>query len=295
MNRHRHARNEVVEEHRPLNFARIAETIKWAASRIRKCIMFFASQLLLADVRWKAAVYVLLILMASVYSEYNQPLFDQYYVVRKDNVFNQYGTKMGWLWTSLLLLPFIWLTAMLRTNHRFYNAFFSTLRVIIASTLWFLCTKGFNRLEAHTAECIAGSSNLAPQDIYSPIECVNWAPGFDISGHTFLLLFSILILTEEARAYDELPPCPAPNDEHIPNRDEYLSFKRMRNVAQALYIALFFLHLFWDFQLIVTVLHYHTLAHKLVGALVAVACWYLTYKLGGCPIDAPGRVRLATD
>uniref|UniRef100_A0A914R4Y2 Uncharacterized protein n=1 Tax=Parascaris equorum TaxID=6256 RepID=A0A914R4Y2_PAREQ len=36
---------------------------------------------------------------------------------------------------------------------------------------------------------------------------------------------------------------------------------------------------FKDFELLVSVLYYHHLTQKVLGALVAVLCWFITYRV----------------
>lgn len=50
------------------------------------------------------------------------------------------------------------------------------------------------RYEQHTAQCYGAEH---AQRHTCDLEGGKWVPGFDISGHTFLLIYCILIICEE--------------------------------------------------------------------------------------------------
>lgn len=83
----------------------------------------------------------------------------------------------------------------------------------------------FVRVERHTSRCEHHHSHFGTRD-----ECHSgggqWLPGFDISGHTFLLIYSALLLSEEASAYRNWPSALRSTPSHIRRADEYLFFKR---------------------------------------------------------------------
>ncbi|KAK6037312.1 hypothetical protein COOONC_25184 [Cooperia oncophora] len=49
-------------------------------------------------------------------------LDDTLYIVQKYSVFNQYGVKLGWMWTCLIVGPFIWFSS--RAHHRYFDHFY---------------------------------------------------------------------------------------------------------------------------------------------------------------------------
>ncbi|KAH7698007.1 hypothetical protein AAVH_34906 [Aphelenchoides avenae] len=99
-----------------------------------------ARKYLFIDARKKALVYLAVVTTLSILTEFFPPA-DHYYFVQKHNIFNQYGTKLGWFWTCLLVCPFIWLTAVI--HHRSQRkAAGDMARMLVATFLWYACTNG---------------------------------------------------------------------------------------------------------------------------------------------------------
>uniref|UniRef100_A0A915EHX4 Uncharacterized protein n=1 Tax=Ditylenchus dipsaci TaxID=166011 RepID=A0A915EHX4_9BILA len=219
----------------------------------------FARKYLFLDVSTRAIVYLVFVLVLSLIAEYI-PLPMDYYLTQKHNVFNRFGTKMGWFWTCLLLCPFIWLTSHCHHGSK-SRALYDLSRMGVATFLWFI------HVEQRTGKCHGA---LNSERFTCSVDGGKWIPGFDISGHSFLLIYSMLIICEERSR---------PTPQHIPNRFEYENFKELTKTIRYLFLGLFVLHLVWDFQLIVTALFYHTALHKLLGAIIAVLCWFVTYRV----------------
>lgn len=170
-------------------------------------------------------------------------------------------------------------------------------------TLWtiIILHYSFVKIEYQTGKC-HGSVGSSRNDCY--VDGGKWIPGllnywysfiklfpvegFDISGHAFLLLYSILIITEEATSFRNWPIQPRVTAQHIPTRTDYdrfqqktkfiqvffsLKIMKISNNFQWNFVLLFFLNLLWDFSLCVTALYYHNLIQKLIGASIAVFCW----------------------
>uniref|UniRef100_A0A914EFW9 Uncharacterized protein n=1 Tax=Acrobeloides nanus TaxID=290746 RepID=A0A914EFW9_9BILA len=87
-----------------------------------------------------------------------------------------------------------------------------------------------------------------------------WIPGFDISGHCFLLIYSVLIVCEEAIAFKNWPTSPKNTPKHITTPKEYEDFQVASRLVQYLFIAKTVFHFLWDVQLVITSLYYHTLS-----------------------------------
>uniref|UniRef100_A0A0K0DGE7 FIT family protein n=1 Tax=Angiostrongylus cantonensis TaxID=6313 RepID=A0A0K0DGE7_ANGCA len=120
-------------------------------------------------------------------------LDNSYYIVQKHSVFNQYGVKLGWMWTCLIVGPFIWLSS--RAHYRDKGrAIIDLLRLAIATLCWYITVWQFGRITQWTSRC-----DLSIR--YSKAECQAeggvWILGFDISGHCFLMIYSMLVMSEE--------------------------------------------------------------------------------------------------
>jgi hypothetical protein len=73
-----------------------------------------------------------------------------------------------------------------------------------------------------------------------------WIPGFDISGHIFILLYSILLISEEASSFRNWPTTPrAVADKRELNKIEHDSHKKKTRTVQWLFLGLFLVHLVW--------------------------------------------------
>uniref|UniRef100_A0A914KGQ4 FIT family protein n=1 Tax=Meloidogyne incognita TaxID=6306 RepID=A0A914KGQ4_MELIC len=232
-----------------------------------------ANYYLFIDVTKKVIAYLILLSILSIIAEFVE-LPRDLYIVQKHNVFNRFGTKIGWFWTCLLLCPFMWITSLIH-NESYLKAFYSQIRLLIATIGWYLWTNAFVKFEDQTGVC-QGLNNS------SKIDCYNgggkWIPGFDVSGHTFLLLYSILIVSEESFSFKNLPSKPQLISKNLPTNQQIKRFEQIRKFVERNFICLFLLHLLWDFQLIVTALYYHNFLQKLVGAAIAVGCWAVTYR-----------------
>jgi len=102
-------------------------------------------------------------------------------------------------------------------------------------------------------------------------------PGFDISGHCFMLIFANLIMSEEAVSYRYWPM----KAKEV-NKFRQNEFERKTKTIRNLFLLMFVLNILWDFQIIITSAYYHTMWHKFVGAIFALSAWALTYKFWYC-------------
>jgi len=123
------------------------------------------------------------------------------YLSLKTNIFNTYFAKLGWGWTISLLFPFVYLT--LITRHSHYQILTRHLvRLLIATGVWYIITLFFVRFEEYTGSCKHDDMRGVSRKV-----CLSggheWQTGHDFSGHTFLLLYSLLIINEEVKSYDK--------------------------------------------------------------------------------------------
>ncbi|CAD5205857.1 unnamed protein product [Bursaphelenchus okinawaensis] len=216
----------------------------------------------------KAIFHFLMILVLSIYSVYST--LPEVYLAQKHNILNLYFTKIGWFWTLLVLVPFVSLTSYIHHNS-IQTTFVHLMRLVVATGFWYICTHAFLHVEKVTGKC------LGMPDALNRHTCSHdggkWVPGFDISGHAFILLYSILLMSEEAISFRHWPTTPLHN--HI-SHDYH---RNQTKTVQWLFIAIFALHCIWDIQLIVTSLYFHTISHKVIGSLFAIGAWIVTYRV----------------
>jgi hypothetical protein len=149
------------------------------------------------------------------------------YFARKDNIFNLYFVKVGWLWTTLafvsLLVSQPAYTA--PSAHQPRRLAQAALRYSLATLVWYLTTQWFfgppiidrsfvitggkcERVVAETsgnpAEAVAqaGSVSAGLEKMFTAAACKaaggSWTGGHDVSGHVFMLVLATSMLVFEA-------------------------------------------------------------------------------------------------
>lgn len=94
--------------------------------------------------------------------------------------------------------------------------------------------------------------------------------GFDISGHSFILSYSALVIVEEMVAMLHIP------DSH---RNPFLD---------GLYIALNVIVAIWLWMFACTSVYFHDFIDKLLGTSVGILGWYVTYVVWYPKCPLPG-------
>ena len=228
----------------------------------------------------------------------------------KDHPLNQFGVKIGWLWTLVLTCPFVFMTSsvmsgfMLREEaisrsrnpspvrpktardrlHLLLTHAFSKnmARMIVNTLVWYFSISWMGSIEKSYGSC-SGSSDSHEVCVKSGGK---WN-GFDISGHTFLLLFSTLLMLEELSIMEGWEPfghhLNAQNQEYVKSLKigssrQFLLFDKFALLIRVNFILITILTLIWQFMLIQTVLFYHTMVQKAIAGLWATLCWGLLYK-----------------
>lgn len=189
------------------------------------------------------------------------------YFARSDNLFNVYFVKMGWMWTLLFSTPFLLLTNLiLGIGNREKIIKNHLLRLFIATGFWFIWTKFFNIIESSYGRC----NVRAYESKSNCLKAGNFWSGFDISGHAFILIYSSLVLIEEARPingwdnikeylqneeYNRKMRESAPSSNPLKNlkNDELSTLKylyyRYTPVIRLLFVGMTVLQVLWDVML----------------------------------------------
>lgn len=169
------------------------------------------------------------------------------YKVDKRNILNEWFVKIGWFWTNALIIPLLFLTIRVDDRETVSLAIF---RIVSSTVLWYTSINLFQYIDTNT--------------------------GFDISGHTFLLMFSNLIITSEIKLSEQLNS--KSNEKSKSNSSEILKFREQK--AQSLFvirIVLLVLTALWDFMLLQTALYYHTILQKAIAGIWAIGSWYILH------------------
>ncbi|XP_038223284.1 fat storage-inducing transmembrane protein [Zerene cesonia] len=257
-------------------------------------IVHVCKKVLFFDTNLKIAVYLgalfLLSLIADVIT------FPRTYFSRSDNVFNQYFVKIGWFWTLFLTVPYVLLTSYtICCGKRKYIATAHLSRLIIATISWYTWTSIFNVIETKYGRC---NSNKFDNKV-ACLQNGHFWNGFDISGHCFILIYSSLVMIEEAKAikgwerikdyirdenYSRSQNDKSPSTNPLKNIKSSdmdvlkISYEKFTPYVRALLIAITCLQLLWDVMLVSTILYYHIMVEKFLSGIIAILTWFVTYR-----------------
>ncbi|KAJ9485420.1 hypothetical protein VN97_g7936 [Penicillium thymicola] len=151
------------------------------------------------------------------------------YFARKNNIFNVYFVKIGWLWTtaafvSLLIFQPLYSSSRRESSSqqeaRFRRILQAILRYALATTVWYLATQWFfgpaiidrgfvatggkcERAIEEAGKMAAGqSSPTSLETLFTAATCKTaggaWRGGHDISGHVLMLVLATGLLAFEA-------------------------------------------------------------------------------------------------
>ncbi|KAG0158879.1 hypothetical protein PDIDSM_6399 [Penicillium digitatum] len=151
------------------------------------------------------------------------------YFARKNNIFNLYFVKIGWLWTtaafvSLLIFQPLYSSSRRESSSqqeaRFRRTLQAILRYALTTTVWYLATQWFfgpaivdrgfvatggkceQALEEVGKMAAGQSSPTGLETLFTAATCKNaggaWRGGHDISGHVLMLVLATGLLVFEA-------------------------------------------------------------------------------------------------
>ena len=207
------------------------------------------------------------------------------FLADKHNPLNQYMAKLSWLWTLIFILAAIILTGPLYSALDLKVTIKHFLRVGVGHLVWFVGTSVIDLLHLYSGDC--SQTGFATPRVCSKAGH-QWL-GLEISGHTFLLTYCILVITEEAanvklelwvrfretalqdEVQDKLPSWTRPWFQRLFDVTD-----RVIPVAEIYSLALVIL---WFIMVAATALYFHLLVDKVLGYLLGVLSWYGTYEV----------------
>ena len=264
---------------------------------------------LLFDTRLKIAIYCGAIFVVSLIADFIT--MPRTYFSRSDNVLNQYFVKWGWGWLLTVTIPWVALTAHTLGCGRRSILLKHLARLGLATIAWMLWIKLFNYIETNYGRCLS-TKDMQFQTKAKCLQSGKFWSGFDISGHTFILIYSSLILAEEGSSLvgwegikdlvmREEHSRTTPNEpstgplRNLSNSDlEFLkkAHKALTPYLRGLFVVMTLQQLLWDIMLISTMLYYHIMIEKFLGGVAAIITWYVTYqwwyKSGKNSLPSPG-------
>ncbi|XDV46034.1 hypothetical protein PO909_014011 [Leuciscus waleckii] len=199
-------------------------------------------------------------------------LVPESYFSSSRNVLNLYFVKVSWGWTIVLLLPFILYSNYYNKSHRFVLRRLTSL--LVATLIWYTCTEIFFYIEDVTGSCYESDNmQVIHGDITTKAACRKagfiW-DGFDISGHSFILTYSSLVIVEEMVPMS-----------HITDVS--------RNAPlDCLYIALNAIVVIWIWMFGCTSVYFHDIIDKILGTSCGILGWYVTYVVWYPFLFSPG-------
>lgn len=225
-------------------------------------------------------------------------------------MFNKYFVKWGWAWLLAVTIPWVSITAQTICCGRRGLIVKHLLRLAIATSFWLFWTKFFVYIENVYGRCV-NSKDITFQNKTSCLKAGKFWSGLDISGHTFILIYSGLILAEEGVAYlgwESISDL-VMHEEHTRQKSTEVSTGPLRSLSdgdlgflkkahktftpylRALFVVLTMQQLLCDVMLVSTLLYYHIMVEKFLGGVCAVVTWYATYhwlfKQSGLGLNAP--------
>lgn len=249
------------------------------------------------DVNLKVALYLGSLFLVSLIGDFVP--FPKSYFSRSDNLFNVYFVKIGWFWTLLFSVPYLALssyTICCGDIKRLYGNHLP--RILIATMFWWGWTKAFNVIETTFGRCSTRGFDTKS----SCLKAGHLWQGFDISGHAFILIYSSLVLIEEARpivnwesikdllrneehnrnggdgARGSLMTNPLKNLKDDQIRALQILYQRYTPIVRILFVGMTVLQLLWDVMLVCTMLYYHNMIEKVISGIIAILTWYFTYR-----------------
>ncbi|CRK93402.1 CLUMA_CG006938, isoform A [Clunio marinus] len=280
-------RNEAKGTKPTCEAASVKDVLVMAVLHLCKKTIFF-------DVRLKVALYLAALFVVSLIGDFIP--FPKSYFARSDNLFNVYFVKLGWFWTLLFSSPFLYFTNLTLCCGNFQRFLKHHVpRLLIATIFWYCWTSIFNVIENAYGRC-----NMRGYETKRGcLKAGHFWSGFDISGHVFILIYSSLVLIEEARpivGWDNIKEHLRVEDHNRKTQDSSSSLNPLRNlnedeitslkflyskytpIIKLLFVAITILQLLWDIMLVCTMLYYHRMVEKVAGGIIAICTWYFTYR-----------------
>lgn len=232
----------------------------------------------LTETTYKVAIYWLIVVLGSFIRDFF-PLPRSYLSYTK-NVFNVYFVKLGWGWTWTLLSVLVLMSSAILTSGNVILIIRHYIRLIVATIAWFLWVNFFERIEHLSGSC-KGETRHGTK--YTCHKHGYFWDGFDISGHTFLLIHCCLTISEEIKVVKLMEDLEREGDSHespsgpMSFKSKYW-YKLLSPFINTTFLFTALLMVLWEAMLVSTCVYFHTIYQKTLGALAAFVTWILTYK-----------------
>uniref|UniRef100_A0A8D8YND6 FIT family protein CG10671 n=1 Tax=Cacopsylla melanoneura TaxID=428564 RepID=A0A8D8YND6_9HEMI len=248
---------------------------------------------LMLKIQYRIAVYLGVLFGVSIIGDVLP--YPKSYFSQSSHFLNQYFVKLGWGWTLISTIPFVVMTSYTYCCSDRKQVGFHLLRLGVATFFWLFWTNMFQYVEGIYGRC--GDAKFTRR-----AKCLDagsrWS-GFDISGHSFLLIYSVLIMIEESKPIQGWPriQIDLDSEKHARSLNEksekrffqHLSLDEIKRTEKNFtsyrryvcfnFIGVCVLSLIWDLMILTTAMYYHTMLEKFVSGLIAIFTWYVTYRV----------------
>lgn len=238
---------------------------------------FLLRSILTLNINRVLIFYFVMVAFVSIVCDLQKPAPS--YFSNKHNILNQYFVKQGWGWTLLGIGSLLALTNFIENKGEFKNVTAPALRVVVMTVLWYICTHSFEWFENVSGHCQLSPGHNTKRTCLR--EGFSWL-GFDVSGHCFLLLLSILFIKQESQVLEKISKKLDDLDRSETGDEKdhsVISLLNCRFYLRIVMILLVFLISLWTFMMFITSIYFHSFVQKMLGLAIAASCWALVYKV----------------
>nr|CAB3246354.1 fat storage-inducing transmembrane protein 2-like [Phallusia mammillata] len=225
------------------------------------------------------------------------------YFSHKRNFFNVYLVKFAWGWTLVVTGLYSIVVSFVHGCELWKKTITSSiLRLAVGTFVWYLWVNVvFHFIENLTGVCI-GKDRTPNLSVGSKLDCIQLKQGYiweavDISGHCFLLTYSILFMKSELdlqRNWHKIPihgaQFRAIGSKSLTNLKS--RYKLTLPLVHILFLVNILLGALWEFMLLATCVYFHSFLSKAAGAAIGIFSWLVTYnEWYRCkfPLSIPGH------
>ncbi|CAG7731850.1 unnamed protein product [Allacma fusca] len=281
---------------------------------LTKVLVYGCKKYLFLESKYRLMGYAVLLFFVALVADFLP--FPKTYFSNSSNILNQLFVKYSWAWTLSLVGIFVFLTTSVYCAGDTKKILRHFSRLLIATLVWWTWTKLFVVLEDAFGSCKtkpakSGDKQEVMASINGKRACYTkngtWV-GFDVSGHAFLLIWCVMVITEEAKAilgwdsikdyirhedhnrrrtslagtsglptdlFSETPLSRLSSEEFDKVKKAYNRFTIFANISV---VSLTALALLWDGMLIATAIYFHSMIEKVLAGLIAGLMWYTVYQ-----------------
>jgi hypothetical protein len=271
-----------------------------------KVILHGCRKILFLDPKIRIMTYAVMLFFFSLVSDYLP--FPRTYFAYSDNIPNTYFVKFSWGWTFLFTGLFMYLTSAVYCCGDRKRILRHMGRLLVGTIIWFVWTHIFSVIEESTGQCLL-KDGTSLYSVKSRRTCFSkngkWT-SFDISGHSFLLIWCVFVITEEAKAivgwdgikdlirneehYRSKLAQPGLSSSELPTETSLSSlseeeFDNLKNnfaqndiFVKVALIGMTWLCVLWDFMVLMTAIYFHVMIEKVLGGMAAAFSWMVIYR-----------------